>query len=110
MGATECYPDKAPRVDRLMDTLSSDLRREVVHYFENFASGRTATVEELVAHVDQRVPHRDREELVVALRHSHLPKLQARGWIDLDDRNDTVQYHGHDSVEQLLRELVEVFE
>ena len=105
MGASDCYPRKAPKVNAVLDTLSHHLRREVIHYFENVASELTATVDELVTHVDARVPREDRETLAAALAHSHLPKLAERGWLDFDRRTGHVRYHGHDEAAGLLRDV-----
>lgn len=109
MDTVTCYPDKAPRVDRLMDTLGNSDRREVIHYFENFLSGTTATVDELVSHIVERVPGKDSQKLSIELLHSHLPKLQSRGWLEFDRRNKTIQYYGHETADQLLEDLIEVF-
>lgn len=109
METAPCYPEKAPKVDRILDTLSSSLRREIIHYFENDSHGMTTTVEELVAHLDEQVPDYDREELATVLLHNHLPKLQSREWLEFERRSESIRYYGHDSAEQLLREVAEVF-
>ena len=108
MGASGCYPRKAPKVSRLLETLSHSLRREVLHYFENFGE-ETTSLDELVAHVDGRVPDTDTDELRTALVHAHLPKLQTRGWLDFDPRTGAIRYHGHDSAEELLCDVTDVF-
>ena len=92
-----------------MDTLSDSDRREAIHYFENHSSQMTATVDELVTHMDTRVPDKDREELSIVLLHNHLPKLQSRGWLEFEHRSKTIRYHGHESVEQLLEDMLAVF-
>ncbi|MFC4542156.1 hypothetical protein ACFO5R_09470 [Halosolutus amylolyticus] len=109
MDSAGCYPDKAPMIDQLMDTLGESVRRETIHYFENHSSGKTATVDELVAHIGARVPNKDREELSLLLRHTHLPKLQSRGWLEFEHRSNTIRYHGHESVQQWLEDVLEVF-
>lgn len=109
METAPCYPEKAPKVDQVLDTLSSSLQREVIHYFENYNRGKTATFEELVVHLDERVPDSDREGLSIALVHHHLPKLQAREWLEFERRSESIRYYGNESVEQLLKEVTEVF-
>lgn len=109
MSTTDCYPDKAPKITSVLDTLCNNIRRELVHYFENLTTEETATLDELVAHIERRVPGTVREELLVSLHHTHLPKLESRGWIDVDYRRDIVRYHGHSSAGQLLQEVAHVF-
>jgi hypothetical protein len=94
--------------DGMLDTLSNNLRREVVHYFENIEPEETATLEDLTAHIAQRVPDTTTEELSVCLRHKHLPKLESNGWVEWDARTRQVRYNGHDTAEALLRELAEM--
>lgn len=105
----ECYPEKAPKVDELLQTLSNSIRREIIHYFENHNEGTMASLEELVAHIDNRMPTKTTDELWVTLYQAHLPKLQSKGWLEFDTRSDTITYHGHHQAEQLLREVHGVF-
>jgi hypothetical protein len=105
MAQTECYPDKAPTTNRLLDTLRQHLRREVIHYFENIESTDTATLEEVAEHIGPRVPDMDRESVVLELTHKHLPKLESNGWVEFDTRSHHIRYLGHDSAEALLTEL-----
>ncbi len=105
-----CYPDKAPMIDQLMDTLCDSVRRETIHYFENHNSEKTSTVDQLVAHIETRVPNINHEELSLLLQHNHLPKLQSRGWLEFDHRSNTIRYHGHESAQQWLEEMLEVFD
>lgn len=109
MPPSECYPSKSPKVNRLFDTLSHHLRREVLYYFEVVAVADVTTLDELVGHVVQRVPDVDSRQLSISLLHSHLPKLDARGWLDFDRAGRTIQYHGHESAESLLRDVTELF-
>lgn len=109
MVASSCYPETGPTIDRILDTLSDSHRREIIYYFETVADGPTATVEELVGRLEERVPDRDRRELTTAIHHHHLPKLQSRGWLEFDRRSGTVRYEGHQSVAALLEELAAAF-
>ncbi|WP_276259939.1 DUF7344 domain-containing protein [Haloglomus litoreum] len=109
MSQAECYPDKAPTINRLLDTLRHHLRREAIHYFENIESTDTATLEEVAEHITRRVPEMDRERVVLELTHIHLPQLESNGWVEYDTRTHQIRYHGHDSAESLLTELAEMF-
>lgn len=109
MSSYRCYPGKAPKVNRLLDTLSDDIRRELIHFFENFAPDDAASLEKIVSHIEGRVPTVDDAELRIALRHTHLPRLEERGWIEFDDRTGDVRYHGHEQAEELLGELTAIF-
>lgn len=110
MSKSRCYPEKAPKVSKLLKTLSDNHRRELIYYFENFASNETASLETVVSHIDGRVPAVDEAELRISLRHTHIPKLEQTGWIEYDDRTKDIRYHGHDQAEELLAELTDVFD
>ncbi len=105
---TACYPDKAPKTNQLLNTLSHNLRREVIHYFENFESKNTATVEDLSTHIARRVPGVDQEQVSLELTHNHLPMLESNGWAEYDSRMRRVRYRGHNSADDLLAELAEM--
>ncbi|MBV0925048.1 hypothetical protein KTS45_12655 [Halomicroarcula limicola] len=109
MSSQSCYPDKAPRVSQLLDVLSDSIRREIVHFFENYADSRTVSFDELVSHIESRMPEKGKEELAVGLVHTHLPKLDHAGWLDHDYRTDEIRYHGHENAEEWLRDLCDVF-
>jgi hypothetical protein len=94
----------------LLNTLSDNIRRELIHYFENFASDEIAPLKRVVSHIEGRVPAVDEAELRMSLRHTHIPKLEQRGWIDYDDRTKVIRYHGHEQAEELLAELTDVFD
>ncbi|MDG5775955.1 hypothetical protein VB773_14200 [Haloarculaceae archaeon H-GB2-1] len=108
MVQTECYPEKAPRTNQLLEILSHNLRREVIHFFENIESKDMATVEDLATHIARRVPDMNRERVALELTHSHLPMLTSNGWVEYDTRTNHVRYRGHDSAEELLAELAEM--
>jgi hypothetical protein len=108
MSQTECYPDKAQMTNRLLDTLCHNLRREIIHYFENIESTNTATLEEVAQHIAGRVPEMNQERVALELTHNHLPNLESNGWIEHDSRTHHIRYRGHDSAEALLTELAEM--
>lgn len=110
MSQSRCYPEKAPKVSRLLDTLSDHVRRELIHFFENFAADETASLDTVVSHIAGRVPTAEETELRQTLHHTHLPVLEARGWVEYDDRNHDICYHGHEQPQDLLGELVDVFD
>ncbi len=109
MSPANYHPSEAPTVDQVLDTLCHSLRRAIVHYFERLASEPTASLGELVAHLEQRVPDRDCSEISTALVHVHIPKLETRGWLEFERRTETVRYYGHDTAGRLLRQVAEVF-
>jgi len=101
-------PDEALKTDRVLDTLSHHLRREVIRYFETAESQNTATLEDLATQISRRAPEMTREQVVLGLTHSHLPKLESNGWVEHDTRTQRVRYLGHDSAAPLLVELAEM--
>ena len=104
-----CYPDKDPAIDRLMDTLSHHLRREVVHFFENHTANETVRLGTLVDHLAGRVPSATHEQLRTQLHHVHLPKLAGRDWLDYDPQIDYIVYRGHERAGDLLGEVADIF-
>ncbi|WP_135304080.1 DUF7344 domain-containing protein [Haloarcula amylovorans] len=109
MSSQSCYPDKAPQVSQLLDVLSHTVRREIVHFFENYTDSQTVSFDKLVSHIGRRIPGMRKGELEVGLVHTHLPKLAHTGWLDYDRRTDEIRYHGHDNAEAWLRDLHVVF-
>lgn len=109
MSSGGCYPDEAPRVNAVLDVLAHHLRREVIHYFETATRTATVSFDALVAHIADRVPDRDREELTTALFHVHLPKLAAEDWLAFDQQTGEIRYHGNDRALRLLQEVTDVF-
>jgi streptomycin 6-kinase len=109
MSSQACYPEKAPKVDELLDTLSHHLRRELVLYFETHADNESATLDDVVAHIEQRVPAESTETLHIEIHHNHLPKLAERGWLDYDRRSGHIRYRGHDQATRWVEEVCAVF-
>lgn len=93
----------------MFETLSQNLRREVIHYFENHTDSDSAPLSDIVTHIERRVPQSDRESIRTALHHQHLPLLHDRGWIDYDTRQSDIHYHGKESAEEFLTEMASVF-
>jgi len=109
MSERSCYPDKAPVVDALLDTLSHPIRREVIYYFERTNGVGDASVTDIVRRLDDRMPPETDEQLRLGLVHTHLPKLESRGWLEYNPDTDSVTYLGHDSAKQLLSEVHAIF-
>lgn len=103
------YPDKAPKIDTLLDALGHHLRREIIYYFENCTESETATFQEVLTHIHDRLPDTMHEQLEVKLAHNHLPKLADRGWLEYDPRTKQIRYFGHESAASLIRELPVLF-
>lgn len=109
MSPCRCYSEKAPEVDELLDTLSHPIRREVIYYFEHFATDNTASMDDLAAHIEGQASSVDGSELREGLHHAHLPKLTERGWLDYDTRSNDIRYYGHDDAAEFLSQLADVF-
>lgn len=104
-----CNPQKAPKVDMLLATLSCNFRREVIHYFENCTTEASAPLDTVVFHIDDRVPSKDTAEVRKFLYHSSIPYLEETGWIDYDLSTNEIQYRGHENPERLLTDVVDIF-
>jgi hypothetical protein len=51
---------------------------------------------------------RSHDEFATELVETHLPRLDAAGVVDYDDRSDTVRYWGQPTVEKWLEHVTEV--
>ena len=109
MSSRSCYPEKAPAINALLETLAHNVRREVINYFEQHVETDRATLDELVSHIDDRIPDRAPKRIEIELVHNHLPKLDERDWLDYDQRSGQIRYYGHDQARELLREVQAVF-
>lgn len=109
MSSQSCYPDKAPEINTLCDTLGHHLRREIIYYFEQCTDAETATYDELLTHLRDRLPDPLEERLRTKLVHTHLPKLAKRDWIAYDARSEEIRYHGHETAASYLQELHNIF-
>ncbi|GGN93536.1 MULTISPECIES: DUF7344 domain-containing protein [Haloarcula] len=109
MSLQDCYPNKAPAINDLLDTLSHHVRREIIHYFEDCLEEDTAEVAELVTYIENRVPDQCRKQVRVQLHHTHLPKLTSRGWVDYDRETEQIRYHGHENAEFFAGEIYDMF-
>lgn len=96
-------------VDDLLQTLSHSVRREVIRYFEERPDQTTASLEELVAHVERRDSTKTTDGLWKTLYQVHLPTLQSQGWLEFDPERETISYDGHEEAEQLLGEIYRIF-
>lgn len=109
MSPQACYPDKAPEINTLCDTLGHHLRRELIYYFEECTDAESATYDELLTHLHNRLPDANQVRLKCNLVHKHLPKLADRDWISYDPRSEEIRYYGHETAAPLLRDLHAVF-
>lgn len=96
-------------VDELLRTLSHSVRREIIRYFENQPAGATASLEELVDHLESRESTKAADGLWKTLYQVHLPTLQSRGWLHFDMEREIVTYHGHDAAEDLIGTIHDLF-
>lgn len=109
MSSKSCYPNKAPVVDNVLETLSNSIRREVINYFESGNHGESAHVEELATHISNRVPSKDGGQLKTELHHQHLPKLDTTDWLEYDCRQGDVRYLGKERAKRLIGEVHAIF-
>ncbi|MFC7138679.1 hypothetical protein ACFQMA_02365 [Halosimplex aquaticum] len=117
-GGTPAYDDETegdrPYIDTVFDALADWRRREVCQFFRE-TDVSTATVDELAMLLAACEPAglgetdgRTHEEFATELTETHLPRLDAAGVVDYDDRSDTVRYWGQPTVEKWLEHVTEV--
>lgn len=98
-----------PETDDLLKTLAHPIRREVIHYFESRGGEGSAALDELVSHIERRMPAKDHDQLRAALYQVHLPMLHSRGWVVFDTETASVTYEGHQGARRLLSEVTDIF-
>ncbi|MFT4923718.1 MAG: DNA-binding transcriptional ArsR family regulator [Haloarculaceae archaeon] len=99
-------PDTEERLspDRILELLADPCRRAILAQLNERAGSTTVTqLADSIAASDDDLDHRNDDDLVLTLRHVHLPKLAERGVIEYDSDSDTVRYESHESIEKLLR-------
>jgi len=109
MATDNCHPEKRERADGLLTTLANPIRREIIHFFENYTDDPNSSLEELATHIADRMPAESRENLMLKLPQMHLPKLQSRGWVSYDKQTGQIRYHGNGEAEQLLTDVRNMF-
>jgi len=109
MSVDDCYPGKRKRADDLLTTLSDSVRREIIHYFENYSADRHSTLDELASHLAGRMPAENRESLMLELPQTHLSRLQSSGWLSYDTHTGSIGYHGDGEARQLLTDVRDMF-
>lgn len=101
--------DSASAAEAVFEALASRPRREILTYCETACERSICTTDELSSYLARQLPSRSETELAVELRHKHLPKLDTLGWLEFDSRSDTVRYHGHGDVVEVLENTADVF-
>ena len=109
MSIDNCNPEKRERADELLTTLANPIRREIVHYFENYIDEPNSSLEELTIHIADQLPDERKENLMLTLPQTHLSKLQSRGWLSYDTQTEEITYHGCEEAKQLLTEVRDMF-
>lgn len=97
LGAPEERTEGLIEFDRLFSLLSTTRRRHALYCLAE-ASAATLSMSDLVdelAAIERRTSDApSREEIELALRHTHLPKLSEAGVIDYDPGRAVVSYRG----------------
>ena len=92
----------ASELDVLFEVLADRERRRILRYFAE-SDDEAATFAELIEFLaDEAAEGADPDRLAVTLHHTHLPKLADVGFIEYDDRSETVRYRGEPAVEEIV--------
>lgn len=102
-------PPERYHMGEVLKTLSDPIRRGIIHFFENHTEDTTASLEEVVAHIERQISLRNGDALWKTLYQVHLPALQSEGWLEFETERKIITYHGHDEAEQLLRDVLGMF-
>jgi len=100
-------PAQPERIDELLTLLANQHCRATLSYFQG-APDDVASVQELVNEIHKE-DHGGTKQFTLRLHHSILPRLADTEAIDYDARTQTIRYHGHSELEQLLDSISERF-
>lgn len=95
--------------DKVLETLSVEERRGIT-YILSEKSEESLTYDELTDQMveENYIEPSGREEFRIAMTHSHLPPLFETGFIEYDDRSETIVYDPEEGLEQLLESTREL--
>jgi len=100
-------PAQSERIDELLTLLADQRCRATLSYFQD-SPDDVASVQDLANEI-RKEDHGGTEQLVLRLHHSILPRLAETEALDYDARSQTIRYHGHSGLEQLLDSISECF-
>lgn len=86
--------------DTSLSLLASDIRRSILRYLAGTPE-QSVELADVHDHLHERMDL-SRKEIVTRCRHVHLPKLEAEGLIEHDERSGVVRYRRNATVEALL--------
>lgn len=88
--------------------LLDQYERRCIVYFLQETQTDQVSISDVVNHLQRQDPTPDdRDKLVIALYHNHLPKLGTIDTFDFDSRSETVRYDGDELLEALLELIPE---
>lgn len=100
-------PDETPSLDLVFDVLSERRRRYALYHLREVPDG-VAPVSDVVDYVYHSEGGSDgsradlRLSIRTALQHVHLPKLENAGFIEYDERSETIRYWRQPSLDEWL--------
>lgn len=99
-------PDErnTPSVDKTLRILEDPLRRDIIDCCAS-STEQIFDVEELADTVAIARGDTDRDELLTAMHHHHLPLLAETGVIDFDPQGGQLRYRPDERVETWLRRI-----
>lgn len=102
-------PKGDDRLDRLFDVLADERRHRMLVYL-HVKDGDTATFGELVDYLvvleAESLDDLEGDEVALEVCQTQLPKLAAAGYIEYDERSQTVRYRGSPLLESFLKGAV----
>lgn len=113
MCAPECDDERelrggSPSIDATLEILSSPVRRDVIGHCSG-ASTQPIDIDDVADHVVEARQEAgavlDREEVLIALHHRHLPVLEEHDVIEFDRRSGQLRYWSVDRIEEWLERI-----
>lgn len=91
-------------------TLLDQYERRCIVYFLQETETDHVPINELVNHLKkQDTTPNERDELIISLRYTHLPKLNTIDTFDVDFRSEIVHYDGDKILKALLEPISETY-
>lgn len=95
----------SPDTDVFIELVADEHRRRVIQYVRH-ESGGESTIDEVADELCRTEDGQtDRNELLIRLHHTHLPKLADTGILEYNHQSGAIRYRGDERLEHVLDSL-----
>ena len=106
---TSEIPDVSLSLNAILEVLAHHHRREILRLLKEDPD-HTANIGDIISHLINHEANRTgerpgRDQIEIAVHHTHLPKLTSAGIVEYDTRSKELRYWHHENLEDLLDDL-----